>query len=130
MLKTNFTTVEEFFQGQGEPALSALKKLRKTIQSLIPDEEEYISYQIPTFKYRGKPLIGYGGFKKHYSLFIMSTKIGAKFAIEYPEYKISGSTIQFKFDEEVPLKLLKKVIGERMLETDEYFELKTKKSKR
>jgi uncharacterized protein YdhG (YjbR/CyaY superfamily) len=127
MLKTNFTTLEEFFLGQEEPALSALKKLRKTIQSLIPDEEEYISYQIPTFKYRGKPLIGYGAFKKHYSLFIMSTKIGAKFAIEYPEHSIKGSTIQFKFDEEVPLKLLKKVIGERMMETDEYYEVKSKK---
>lgn len=127
MLKTNFETVEDFFQAQEEPALSALKKLRKTIKQLIPDEEEYISYQIPTFKYKNKPLIGYGGFKKHYSLFIMSTLVGAKFAAEYPKLNIKGSTIQFKFDEEVPLPLLKKVIGERMMETDRYYENKAKK---
>lgn len=127
MLKTNFETVEDYFQGQEEPALTALVKLRKTIKQLIPDEEEYISYQIPTFKYRNKPLIGYGCFKKHYSLFIMSTMVGAKFAAAYPKLNIKGSTIQFKFDEEVPLPLLKKVIGERMMETDQYYESKAKK---
>ena len=57
----------------------------------------------------------------------MSTLVGAKFAAEYPKLNIKGSTIQFKFDEEVPLPLLKKVIGERMMETDRYYENKVKK---
>lgn len=130
MLKTNFSTVDEFFSAQEEPALSSLKRVRKAIHKIIPDAEEYISYQIPTIKYRNKPLIGYAAFKKHYSVFVMSNLIAATFLKEYPELKVKGSTVHFDFDEEVPLPFLKKLIGTRMMETDEYYETKGKKDKK
>lgn len=36
-----------------QEARAALEKLRQTIRAAAPDTTETISYQMPTFKYRG-----------------------------------------------------------------------------
>jgi Domain of unknown function (DU1801) len=40
---------------------SALEQLRKTIKAAAPQAAESISYAIPTFEYKGKPLIYFRG---------------------------------------------------------------------
>lgn len=55
---------------------TALEQLRATIHAAAPGTEESISYTIPTFKYRGKPLIYFAAAKKH--LAIYGTSAGTK----------------------------------------------------
>lgn len=60
MAKTDFKTVEEYLKTQSKEAVSTLQALRNSIKKLFPDLEEYINYQIPSFKYKGKSLVSYG----------------------------------------------------------------------
>jgi uncharacterized protein YdhG (YjbR/CyaY superfamily) len=42
-----------------------LEKLRKAIKAAAPKAEEAISYQMPAFKYQGRPLVYFAAFKDH-----------------------------------------------------------------
>lgn len=46
-----------------------LDSLRATIHEVVPGAEECISYGIPTFKYRGRPLIYFAAAKKHLAIY-------------------------------------------------------------
>jgi hypothetical protein len=59
---------DEYLAAVPEPARTTLEKLRKTIRAAVPDATEAISYRMPTFKYRGKPLIALAAAKDHCSL--------------------------------------------------------------
>lgn len=50
MAKTDFKTVEEYLKTQSKEAVSTLQDFRSSIKKLFPDLEEYINYQIPSFK--------------------------------------------------------------------------------
>ena len=53
----------------------ALEALRATIRGVAPEATETISYGLPTFKHGGRPLVAYGAFKHHCSLFPMSSRL-------------------------------------------------------
>ena len=63
--------VDAYIQAAPELALPHLKAIRQLIQSTVPKAEEYVSYGIPSYKLNG-PLIGFGAFKDHISLFMLN----------------------------------------------------------
>ena len=89
-----YTSVEEYLIDVPGDKRIALDKLRKTISSLVPKAEEYISYGMPTFKYNG-PLVSYAAFKEHCSLFPWNATLIKNFAEELKPFKTSKGTIQF-----------------------------------
>jgi uncharacterized protein DUF1801 len=54
-----------------EAARTTLEKLRRRIRAAVPDATEAISHRMPTFKYRGKPLVALAAAKDHCSLHLM-----------------------------------------------------------
>ena len=113
-------SVDEYLDNIPEKEKAVLDKLRKTISSLVPNAEEYISYGMPTFKYNG-PLVSYAAFKEHCSLFPWNATIIKKFAQELKSFKTSKGTIQFTVDNPLPVVLVKKLIRKRMKENEEKF---------
>ncbi|MCC6388789.1 MAG: DUF1801 domain-containing protein [Dehalococcoidia bacterium] len=69
-------SVDEYLGRLSAPDRDALQVLRATIHAAAPGSEESISYTIPTFKYRGRPLIYFAAAKKH--LAIYGTSAGTK----------------------------------------------------
>ena len=124
-----YTTVEEYLDDAEPDKLAALAKLRKTILTVIPKAEEYISYGMPTFKYHG-PLVSYAAFKNHCSLFPWNATLIKKFAAELKDYKTSKGTIQFTVEKPFPIPLVKKLIKERVKENEEKLLAKHTKSKK
>ena len=124
-----YTTVEEYLDDAEPDKLAALAKLRKTILTVIPKAEEYISYGMPTFKYHG-PLVSYAAFKNHCSLFPWNATLIKKFAAELKDYKTSKGTIQFTVEKPLPFPLVKKLIKERVKENEEKLLAKRPKSKK
>ena len=112
-----YSTVEEYLVDVSADKLIALEKMRKTIRSVVPKAEEYISYGMPTFKYNG-PLVSYAAFKEHCSLFPWNATLIKKFAEELKPFKTSKGTIQFTVDKPLPGSLVKKLIKERMKENE------------
>ena len=124
-----YTTVEEYLNDVPADKLAVLEKLRKTIRSVVPKAEEYISYDMPTFKYYG-PLVSYAAFKEHCSLFPWNSTLIKKFAGELKNYKTSKGTIQFTVEKPLPIPLIKKLIKERVKENEEKLLAKHPKSKK
>ncbi|MEP6514033.1 MAG: DUF1801 domain-containing protein [Parafilimonas sp.] len=120
-----YTSVEEYLMDVPDDKRIALENLRKTIRSVAPKAEEVISYQIPTFKYKGG-LVSYAAFKNHCSLFPWNAGLTKKFT-ELKDYSTSKGTIHFTVDKPIPVALVKKIIKLRMRENEE--RMLAKKSK-
>ncbi|HUS01171.1 MAG TPA: DUF1801 domain-containing protein [Chitinophagaceae bacterium] len=112
-----YATVQQYLDEVPDDKRTALEKLRKTIRSVVPKAEEYISYGMPTFKYNG-PLVSYAAFKEHCSLFPWGGSLIKKYAEELKLFKTSKGTIQFTIDKPLPVSLVKKIVKERMKENE------------
>lgn len=124
----SYTTVEEYLKNVPADKLAALEKLRKTIRSVVPKAEEYISYGMPTFKYHG-PLCSYAAFKEHCSLFPWNSTLIKKHAEELKDFKTAKGTIQFRVEKPLPVSLIKKLIKERAKENEVKALIKKNKKK-
>ena len=92
---------------------NALLQLKALIMKVVPEAEEHFAYQMPAFKLN-KLLVCYAAFKNHYSLFPCSAATLSTFTEELKNYKTSKGTVQFKYDQELPEDLIKKIIQLRV----------------
>jgi uncharacterized protein YdhG (YjbR/CyaY superfamily) len=105
-------TIDEYLAPLPPDQRAALEKLRATIKSAAPDAAESISYGIPTFKHKGRPLIYFGAAKEHLSVY-------GPAVVEHKEeltgYDVSKGTIRFQPGKPLPAALVKKLVKERMM---------------
>ena len=106
--KTNFTTVDEYIRTFPPDVQRILQKLRETIAKAAPEAGEKISYQIPTFTYKGN-LVHFAGYEHHIGFYPGSAAVEA-FKKELSNYKTSKGTVQFPLDEPLPLPLVSKIV--------------------
>jgi uncharacterized protein YdhG (YjbR/CyaY superfamily) len=99
---------------EGALVKAKLGELYKLLSSLVPKEAtEVISYGIPTFKFKGKNLIHFGGAKNHVAIYPGAEPI-AYFTEELKNFKTSKGTIQFKLSEKLPNKLIEEIVKFRL----------------
>lgn len=121
-------SVDEYIAMQPKNVQPVLEKIRQVIRKAAPKAEESISYQMPGYKQEG-PLVYFGAFKDHYSLFPTSTPVKV-FADQLKKYKSSKGTIQFSYDEPLPVKLITDIVKFKVKENLEKKMLKTKPIKK
>jgi uncharacterized protein YdhG (YjbR/CyaY superfamily) len=109
----NTNQTQAYMQSLSPLQRNALLQLKALIMEAAPQAEEHFAYQMPAFKLN-KLLVCYAAFKNHYSLFPCSAATLAKFTEELKEYKTSKGTVQFKYDQELPQDLIKKIIQLRV----------------
>jgi uncharacterized protein YdhG (YjbR/CyaY superfamily) len=63
--KKKLETIDEYIKASPKDVQALLEKMRQTIRKAVPEAEETISYQIPTFKLNGSSLVHFAAFKKH-----------------------------------------------------------------
>jgi uncharacterized protein YdhG (YjbR/CyaY superfamily) len=61
--------IDGYLASLPDDARATLEALRHTIRKAAPDAAESISYGMPTFKYKGKPLIYFAAAKQHLALY-------------------------------------------------------------
>lgn len=71
--------------------------------------EEVISYQIPAFKFKGKVLIYFAGFKNHVSVYPAPRRV-PEFKDELAQYKGGKGTVQFPLDRRIPYGLIRRIV--------------------
>ena len=108
--------IDEYLARVEEPQRSTLQALRKTILEIIPEAEQCITYQVPTFKIDGKGISGFAAFKKHCSYFPMSGSVFSQLKQEVAKYKTSSGALQFAVDQPLPKSLVGKLIKVRLAE--------------
>ena len=106
MAKTGFKSVEEYIASQPEAVQGVLRRVRSTIRKAVPGAEEVISYQIPTYKVNGRPLLYFAAWRLHYSLYPSTDRVVAAFKDALAPYKVNKGTIRFPLSEPVPMKLI------------------------
>jgi uncharacterized protein YdhG (YjbR/CyaY superfamily) len=96
-----------------QPARRTLQKLRESIKAAVPEATETIRYRLPTFTYRGKPLLGMGAAKEHCSLFLMGY-IPPELEADLEKYDRGKGTVRFPVDKPLPASLVRKVVRVRV----------------
>jgi uncharacterized protein YdhG (YjbR/CyaY superfamily) len=114
MDKTRFQSVDEYIKAQPAIARPGLKLLRQTINKAAPDSIEVISYNMPALKFHGM-LLYYAAHTSHLGLYAMPGAIIA-FREKIEKYVSSKATIQFPFDEPLPVKLIRDIVKFRVKE--------------
>jgi len=110
------TSVKQYLSWQNGEQRAALDTLRDVISAAAPDATEGISYSMPAFLLGGKGLVCYAAFRDHYSLFPMSSAVVEQHAAELGERVTGKGTIQFRYDERLPVGLVKKIVKTRVTE--------------
>lgn len=128
-MKVPVKNIDDYLSLQPEKAMIALEKIRQTIRIVAPDVEEVISYGMPAFRYRGRMLLYFAGFKNHCSLFPGSKSVIVKMKRELKRFKTSEGTISFTAEKPLPAVLVKKIVRARVKENVDKMKkkLKTKK---
>jgi uncharacterized protein YdhG (YjbR/CyaY superfamily) len=101
------TTVTEYLADQPPASRRVLRVVRKAIRSALPAAaEECISYRIPAYKLKGKPVIYFAGWTNHYSLYPVTSAVMAAFGDALRGHVVSKGTMRFSLDEPVPVELI------------------------
>lgn len=113
-MKSDGNLSVDAYIGQFDDELqNKLNKVRSLIQELAPDVSESMSYQIPTFKLKGKPLVHFAAFKTHIGFFPTPSAI-ISFKDKLQDYKTSKGAIQFPLHDELPMELISEIIEFRI----------------
>lgn len=115
MQKTDFNTIDEYFNTFPEDVQEKLENIRKIIRNIAPDAEETIRYGMPTFNLDGKYLIYFAGWKNHISLYPVSANDKA-FQEELTPYLSGKGTAKFQINKPIPYDLVEKIVGYRLRE--------------
>jgi uncharacterized protein YdhG (YjbR/CyaY superfamily) len=109
MKRTAPATVAAYLDGLPPAARRALERVRSIVRKAVPDADETISYQIPTYKLQGRPVLYFAAFKEHYSVYPSNAMLVAVFKDELEPYEKSKGTIRFPLSEPVPVKLIERL---------------------
>jgi uncharacterized protein YdhG (YjbR/CyaY superfamily) len=105
------TDVDSYIAESVPEAHPVLNELRTLIKATIPEVNEGIWYGIPFYEHHGE-LVGYDTAKKHVSFGFGKDVIEEddRKALEAQGYKLGKGTLQIKFDQEVPVAAIEKIL--------------------
>lgn len=118
--------IDEYIAGFPGEVQDVLRQIRATIREEVPEAEEAISYQIPTFRLQGAYLIYFAGFKKHVSVYPAPVE-HPEFAEEMAVYGSGRGTAKFPLGKPLPLDFIRRIVHFRTRET--LARLQTKKKR-
>ncbi len=104
------TTIDEYLAAVPADARAVLAALRATVRAVAPDAAESISYGMPMFKYRGRPLIYFGAWKSHCAIYGMDVSAHQE---ELAAFELAKGTIRFTPNAPLPEALVKALLAER-----------------
>ena len=102
-----FDTVESYLGSFPDEVQPILEQVRTTIRAAVPQAEETISYDIPTFKVGGKPVVYFAGWKHHVSVYPIP-EVDEALERELVPFRAAKGTLKFPLDRPSPYELIGK----------------------
>jgi len=93
-----------------------LRNIRDTILAAAPGATEHFSYGIPGFKFEGKPLMWYAGWKQHVGMYPMTATMKRANSADLKGYAVSNGTVRFPLTKPPSTALVKRLIRTRIAE--------------
>jgi uncharacterized protein YdhG (YjbR/CyaY superfamily) len=109
-------TVDAYIKGFPPEVRQILGKLRAVIRSAAPGAVEKISYGMPAF-WQNRILVYFAAHTKHIGFYPGAEAIAA-FQEQLSRHVTSKGTVQFPFDEPIPLGLIRKMVAFRVRESE------------
>lgn len=104
-----FHSVDQYIAHQSDAVRSALARVRTAVRTAVPELDEVISYNMPTYMLQGRAVLHFAGWKDHYSIYGATQEVAAAFRDELAPYKIQKGTIRFPVSEPVPVNLIARI---------------------
>ncbi|WP_342770087.1 GNAT family N-acetyltransferase [Oceanobacillus chungangensis] len=123
--KQTFETTDEYIRQFPPEVQEKLNTLRGIIKELVPEAQEKISYQMPTFALYGN-IIHFAAYKNHIGLYPGASGIAA-FQKELVGYKTSKGTVQIPIGDPLPAELIRKIVKFKVEENIKKAEARGKK---
>ena len=99
------TTVDDYIASFPDDVSTMLTQVRQAIRKALPDAEETISYQIPTFKIGGKAIIYFAGWQSYVSVYPVPA-VDAVTEKAIGPYRAQKSTLRFPLRRPIPYDLI------------------------
>ena len=110
--------VDAYIAAFPENVQKVLNRIRLTVLSAAPELEETISYGMPAFRYKGRVMIYFAGYKKHIGVY--ATPVAHEvFQKELSSYKQGKGSVQFPLDQPMPFDLIKRMVQFKTKQQDE-----------
>ncbi len=102
-------TVDTYIAAASANVQDILCKVRKTLQTALPDATEKISWSMPTY-WNGHNIIHFAAMKNHLGIY-PGTDAVANFSTQLDEmgFKYSKGSIRFPYKKEIPYELIKEI---------------------
>lgn len=113
--KTKPQDINEYIAEFPQDIQEILEKIRATIRDTVPEAEEAISYQIPTFKLHDKNLVHFSAYKHHIGFYPGPSGVEA-FERKLRDYKTAKGSVQFPLSRPIPYDLIREIVHFRVQE--------------
>lgn len=112
--------VDEFIAASPKHTHPHLKKLRQLIKSTLEGVEEKIGWGKPFYKYHGW-IAGFDVYTNHIGFEIILGRLpeDLKLKLEKEGYKTGNKSFQIRYDQEVPVLMIEKLLKVKALENIE-----------
>ena len=94
--------VDAYLAAQPPEVHAALVKVRAAMRRALPASVEAIKYGMPAYLIDGRAVASFAGWKDHYALYIVSSKLFDTITKELEGREASKGIIRFNLDEPVP----------------------------
>ncbi|WP_083295943.1 MULTISPECIES: DUF1801 domain-containing protein [Sphingobacterium] len=109
-MTTSIATIDEYINQFDGEKKEYLIKVRQLIAGLVPpDADETISYQMPTFRYKGN-IIHFAMNKNHLGLYPGPAAI-EHFITELKNFKTTKGAIQIPLDQPIPTQIITDIVN-------------------
>ena len=112
--KRKLTTIDEYLADVNTDQRQTLNRLRAIVRAAAPQAQECISYGIPAFRLNGRPLVFFGAWTNHCSLYPGNSAILKRFRDDLKDFEIRKGTIRFLPNSPLPVALVKKLVKARV----------------
>ncbi|NEW40073.1 DUF1801 domain-containing protein [Nocardia cyriacigeorgica] len=103
------TTVDTYIAGFPDDVRPVLNGLRATIRATLPDAEETIRYDIPTYRLHDHNVVHFAGWKHHISLYPVPEG-DAELTRALARYQTGKGTLKFPLGEPIPEELIIRIV--------------------
>jgi uncharacterized protein YdhG (YjbR/CyaY superfamily) len=109
-MAAHFTSIDDYLSTFAEDVRAVLTKVRQTIHRLVPDAEEAIRYDMPTFTVDGKSLVHFAGWKNHIGIYPMP-ELDPETELRAARYRTEKGTGRFPLSEPIPYDVIERIVA-------------------
>jgi uncharacterized protein YdhG (YjbR/CyaY superfamily) len=110
--------IAEVLAGLPPDQRAAIDDLRARVEAVAPEAVPAISYAMPAYRYRGRPLVSYAAFKDHCSFFPMGPDVVEPYREALEGFIAAKGTIHFWPDRPLPPGTVEGIVRARLAQID------------